>query len=497
MMTKYKFGFSMGMVILVMLFAITAFVYTHQAGDIVAKPDTLPDHWAGPFGVNVALEPEQPKVGNNTITLFIRDKDRRPISDARVEALAEMPAMGSMPAMPVPIDMKMDSPGHYRGEYELPMEGYWPLTLSIHSDVTGMARLTFDMSTGRKGVDLTSATPSEHESEGAVAGQTASPPATFSVDTYRRQLIGVTTGRAEYRRLIKIIRSPAQIVYDETGLTDISLQFDGWIGELNADYVGKRVRKGQSLFTVYNPQLVATQQEYLDSLKSRDNRLSRLSEAAHRRLMLWGIGGAQIESLARRGRVVEHLPILSPVGGTVVEKHIVTGSAVKAGMPLLRIADLSKVWVDARIYESELPWVARGMSAEVVLEDQSDRRYRGFIEFVDPIVDSVTRTAKVRMTLPNPDGELRPDRYARMNLRIDLGRRLLIPEQAVIYAGENRVVFLDLGEGRLQPKKIKIGLRNADYIEVLAGLAEGNRIVTSGNFLIAAESKLKSGLEQW
>lgn len=484
-----------GVAILLAVFGAMILI-DHPAEDTVTEASAASSYWAGPFGVDVTLEPEKPKVGNNTITLFIQDKDRLPVTDARIVAVSEMPAMGSMPAMPVPIDMQMDKPGHYRGEFKLPMGGYWPLTLSIQSDANGAARLTFDMSTGRKGVELTSATPSDNQPKQAVT-QTNSQASTFTVDAYRRQLIGVTTGRVEYRPLVKTIHSPAQISYDETSLTDISLKFDGWIGELHADYVGKPVKKGQALLTVYNPQLVATQEEYLDSLKRSGKRLGNFTDAARRRMMLWGLDAGQIKTLARQGKALEYLPILSPVSGTVVEKHIVAGSAVKAGMPLLRIADLSKVWIDAQVYESELPWVKQGMRAEVVLEDQPDKRFCGTIDFIEPTVDRETRSARVRMTLPNPDGELRPDRYARMNLNIDLGKRLLVPEQAVIYAGENRVVFVDLGEGRLQPKKIKTGLRNADDIEVLEGLAEGDKIVTSGNFLIAAESKLKAGLEQW
>ncbi|WP_431064800.1 efflux RND transporter periplasmic adaptor subunit [Methylotuvimicrobium sp.] len=497
MNTRQKVVF-IGVAVLLAVFSAMTLTGHHSTGDTVPKSNNAPSHWAGPFGIDVTLIPEKPKVGKNTISLFIRDKDLQPVSDARIKAVSEMPAMGSMPAMPVPIEMKMDSPGHYRGHYELPMAGYWPLTLSIRSEAKGSAQLTFDMSTGRKGVELTSSTASDHQPRQVVSGQAVpQQPGTFTIDAHRRQLIGVTTGRVGYRQLIKTIRSPAQIVYDETRLTDISLKFDGWIGELNADYVGKVVKKGQALLTVYNPQLVATQEEYLDSLRRSDERLGNLADAARRRMTLWGIAPAQIQDMARRGKALEYLTIASPVSGTLVEKHIVAGSAVKAGMPLLRIADLSKVWVDAQVYESDLPWLKPGMRAEVVLEDQPDRRFCGTIDFIEPSLDHVSRSARVRMTLPNSDGELRPDRYARMNLQIDLGKRLLVPEQAVIYAGEKRVVFVDLGEGRLLPKKIKTGLRNADYIEVLEGLVEGDEIVTSGNFLIASESKLKSGLEQW
>ena len=497
MNTKHHFGYLLGSAILLALLGSLAFVYTRPASESAAKSEVALSHRSGPFVIAVTLEPEKPKIGNNAINLLIRDQDGQPVSDAHIEAVSEMPAMGSMPAMPVPIEMKMDSPGHYRGHYELPMAGYWPLTLSIQSDSQGAARLTFDMSTGRKGVELTSATPSGNQPKQTAIEQPAKQAAIFTVDTYRRQLIGVTTGRVTYRKLVKIIRSPAQIGYDETRLTDISLKFDGWIGELNADYVGKPVKKGQTLLTVYNPQLVATQEEYLDSLRRNEQRLGNLADAARRRMTLWGITPAQIQAVARRGKALEYLPIASPVSGTVVERHIVAGSAVKAGMPLLRIADLSKVWVDAQVYESDLPWLKPGMRAEVVLEDQPDRRFSGNIDFIEPTLDNVTRSARVRMALANPDGELRPDRYARMNLKIDLGKRLLVPEQAVIYAGDKRVVFVDLGDGRLRPQKIKTGLRNADYIEVLEGLAEGDQIVTSGNFLIASESKLKSGLEQW
>ncbi len=458
--------------------------------------DDAPVYPAGPFNVQVELEPEKPRIGNNQITLSIRDKDNLPVTDAAIQAVAEMPAMGAMAAMPIPIEIESVQPGLYRGRFELPMKGAWPLTLTIGSGTKGQARLTFDMGTSRKGVALTQATPGDSAPQ-VNAKTTGTQPATITVDAYRRQLIGVTTGKVVYRHIIKTIHSAAQITLDETRLTDISLKFDGWIGQLGADYVGKSVTKGQALFTVYSPELVSTQDEYLDSLRRNRTGPGSLTAAAYRRLTLWGIATAQIRALERRGQAAEYVPILSPVTGTIIEKHIVPGTAFKASALLLRIADLSTVWVEGRVYESELPWVKLGMKAEAVLEDAPDSPLFGKVTFIEPTVDNKTRTARVRVELPNPDGMLRPDRYARLNLRIDLGKRLAVPEQAVIYAGESRVVFVDLGGGRLLPKKIKTGLRNDDFIEVLDGLAEGDVIVTSGNFLIASESKLKSGLEQW
>ncbi|WP_020157919.1 efflux RND transporter periplasmic adaptor subunit [Methylobacter marinus] len=455
-------------------------------------------HPAGPFKVQVALDPEKPRIGNNQITLIVHDDNNRPVADAAILAVAEMPAMGAMAAMAIPIEIENMKPGLYQGRFELPMDGAWPLTLTVISGTKGQARLTFDMSTGRKGVSLTSATPGEiAPGQNGKATGTSLQPATFTVDAYRRQLIGVTTGKAMYRKLIKTIHSPARITYDETRLTDISLKFDGWIGQLNADYVGKPVTIGQTLFTVYSPELVSTQDEYLDSMRRNRTGPGSLTAAAYRRLTLWGIDAAQIQALERRGKAAEYVPIRSPVSGSVIEKHIVSGTAFKARSTLLRIADLSTVWVEGQVYESELPWVKMGMAAQVVLEDAPDYPLPGKITFIDPTVDNKTRAARVRVELPNPDGALRPDRYARLNLRVDLGERLVVPEQAVIYTGESRIVFLDQGNGRLQAKKIKTGLRNDDFIEVLDGLTSGDVIITSGNFLIASESKLRSGLEQW
>ncbi|PKM11269.1 MAG: efflux RND transporter periplasmic adaptor subunit [Gammaproteobacteria bacterium HGW-Gammaproteobacteria-3] len=487
-----------------LLILVTSLLVLSGAGLIwfprsgVGTPTDAPVFPAGPFKIQVILEPEKPRIGNNRIIFVIRDRDKRPVTDAAIQALAKMSAMGAMPAMPIPIEMASVKPGVYQGRFELPMAGAWPLTVTIASDVKGQARLTFAMSTDRKGVSLTSATPGDNAPQrDAQTATTSLQPATFTVDAYRRQLIGVTTGKVTVRSLIKTIHSAAQIAYDQTRLTDISLKFDGWIGRLDADYVGKPVTKGQALFTVYSPELVSTQDEYLDSLRRTGALHAPIAAAAHRRLTLWGIAPVQIRALKRRGQASEYVPILSPVTGTVIEKNIVSGTAFKASSTLLRIADLSVVWVDGQIYEFELPWVKVGMKAEVVLEDAPDSPLPGKIIFIEPIVENKTRTARVRVVVANPDGVLRQGRYARLNLKIDLGERLVVPEQAVIYAGEKRIVFVDLGEGRLLPKKIRTGLRNDDFIEVLDGLVAGDEIVTSGNFLIASESKLKSGLEQW
>ncbi|MFV1993353.1 MAG: efflux RND transporter periplasmic adaptor subunit, partial [Acidiferrobacterales bacterium] len=238
-------------------------------------------------------------------------------------------------------------------------------------------------------------------------------------------------------------------------------------------------------------------QEYLETLRRRKNKNDTLLRASRQRLSLWDITPAQIRQLEKRGTAIEYLPIISPANGTVVEKTIVAGSAVKAGQKLLRIADLSTVWVEGEIYEYEIPFVKVGMEAKIVLPDQPGKSLQGKVKYIYPYLQGDTRTAKVRVEMDNRDGVLKPDMYTHLHLKIDLGLRLVVPESAVLYAGDSRVVFLDLGNGRLQPRKIKTGVRNADDIEVLEGLQAGDKVVTSGNFLIAAESKLKAGIDQW
>jgi Cu(I)/Ag(I) efflux system membrane fusion protein len=180
-----------------------------------------------------------------------------------------------------------------------------------------------------------------------------------------------------------------------------------------------------------------------------------------------------------------------------VEKNVVDGAAVEPGMKLFRIAALDRVWVEADVYESELPLVKVGQEARVMLPYEPHRYFQGRVAFLYPYLDPATRTARVRVELANPGLQLKPDMYANVELERDLGYRLAVPEQAVLYAGERRFVFLDLGQGRLRPQEIEVGARAGDLFEVAKGLKQGDVIVTSGNFLVAAESRLKLAMEQW
>jgi len=494
-----KIAYKTRIAVIALLFLVSIgffYLYQPQPIETTVKPQNRgAENLAGNFKVQIKLDPEKPKIGMNQLSLVIHDAKDQPVINAAIKAYAEMPAMGSMQAMREPISIKNSGSGLYQGHYSLPMNGSWPITIDLSSRKEGKAKLVFDMNTSRAGVKLIQATPSDLSPQHDQAEVPEQQLTAFNVDHFRRQLIGVTTAQVVSKNLTKTIAVNARVTYDQSRLIDITLKYDAWIGQLNADFLGKQMQKDEPLFTVYSPELVSAQDEYLDSLKQRHS--FGLRKATRRRLALWDINAAQVKALENRRSAIEYLPITSPVNGTIIEKHIVTGSAVKAGMRLLRLADLSSVWIEGEIYESDLPWIKVGMQARITLPEQPEQSYITPVTFIDPVLNPLTRSAVIRAQLDNTDGALRPDMFITMQLLVDLGKRMIVPEQAVIYSGDQRIVFIDKGKGRLLPKKIKTGLRNKDMIEVLDGLALGDRVITSGNFLIAAESKLKAGLGQW
>ena len=325
------------------------------------------------------------------------------------------------------------------------------------------------------------------------------------VDSQRRQAIGVRTAPVETRPASVHIRAVGKLVYDETRLAEVTVKYRGWIGRLHADATGERVKKGEPLFTLYSPELYAAQEELATALASQQaarktsipDRADYLVEAARTRLRLWDIKDSQIDEIAKTGKPLEYIPIVSPVTGYVIEKNVVEGTTVEPGKTLYRIAGLDKIWIEAEVYESELPLIDVGQKAEVTLTYLPGKKFMGRVSFIYPYLEDKTRTGRIRVELPNPGLELKPDMYANVDLGEERGERLLVPEEAVIYAGPRRLVFLDLGEGRLRPQEIEVGIKTGDYYEVLSGLEEGDVVVTSGNFLIAAESRLKSAVTQW
>ncbi len=325
------------------------------------------------------------------------------------------------------------------------------------------------------------------------------------LDAGRRQQIGVTTARAERRKLAVPVRAVGKVTYDQTRLTDVTLKVGGWIDELYVDRLGQQVSQGEPIFTLYSPELFEAQQQFLAAANSQ--RMARmtgssdstqfLAEVRRQRLRLSDLSPDQIKDLEARRAPAERMPILSPASGHVIEKEVVAGTAITPGMRLLRIAGLDRVWVEAEVYESELALLAVGAPAAVTLPYLPGRRFAGRIAFIYPWLDDATRTGRVRIELANPGLVLKPEMYAEVLFERALGDRLAVPEEAILYAGDRRYVFLDLGDGRLRPKPVSLGQWAGEWVEILDGLEEGDQVVTSGNFLIAAEARLKLALDHW
>jgi len=323
---------------------------------------------------------------------------------------------------------------------------------------------------------------------------------TIFVDEIRRQRIGVRTAAVKKRQMTLQVRAVGAVRYDESRLHDVNLRMSGWVQHLSVDETGQRVKEGQTLFTLYSPELYAAQLEHLASVKRQTEggeMLQHLAQASRTRLRLLGMSSGQIAALDKRGEAQENVPIPSPASGYVVEKQIVDGARIDAGMRVYRIADLSKVWIDAEVYESDLPHVKVGQSARVELPYVPDKRFSGKVDYIYPTLEGQTRTGRARIVLDNPDLLLKPDMYANVSIDVDLGERLSIPASAVVYTGPRRLVFVDLSDGKLQPKVVTLGVHVDGFYEVTDGVSTGDVVVTSGNFLIAAESRIRSAAQYW
>ncbi|HWU86733.1 MAG TPA: efflux RND transporter periplasmic adaptor subunit, partial [Kofleriaceae bacterium] len=320
---------------------------------------------------------------------------------------------------------------------------------------------------------------------------------TVLVDESRRSVLGIKTSPAVKKPLALAIRAVGRVTYDETRLVDVTLKVKGWVARLDVNATGQAVARGQRLLALYSPELFAAQQEYLLALRQSEGsgapgHAMSLADASAKKLRLLGLTDAQLDELRRRGAPIEELPIASPASGYVIAKDIVEGAAVEPGQRLYRIAALDQIWVEAAIYEADLPHVKKGQAARVTLPYAKDRDVLGKVATVYPYLDAASRTGKVRIELPNKDLALKPDMYADVEIDVDLGPRLAIPVSAVVYTGTRRLVFLDLGGGRFRPQEVRLGARAGDLVEIVSGLGEGQAVVTEGNFLIAAESRIRS-----
>jgi membrane fusion protein, copper/silver efflux system len=330
-------------------------------------------------------------------------------------------------------------------------------------------------------------------------------PGTVQITPERQQLIGVKIGPVEMRPLEKVIRTVGRVDYDEKRIVTVSLKIGGWIEDLYVDFTGRFVRKGEPLLTIYSPELVSTQEEYLVALQAKKSLTKSpfpevagsgdsIAESAKRRLKLWDITDEEIQKLEESGKSKKTLTLYSPFSGFVLEKSAYKGMNVMPGAALFKLADLSVVWLIADIYEYELPFIRLGQQASVQLSYTPGEIFTGKAIYIYPSLNPETRTAKVRFELPNPHGKLKPEMYANVEIKVHLGQKLTVPEGAIIDTGLRQLAIIDKGNGYFEPREVKVGAKVDNYYEVIKGLKAGERVVTSANFLIDSESKLKEAV---
>jgi Cu(I)/Ag(I) efflux system membrane fusion protein len=357
--------------------------------------------------------------------------------------------------------------------------------------------------------------------------QAAEEPPQVEISPEQQRLIGVKTVKVTQKPLQKVIRTVGRVEADERKLATVNTKIEGWIEKLYVDYTGRYVKKGEPLAEIYSPELLATQQEFIGTLKwagrqtgaahpegavqgaheqkpsatgpepvselkqmiARDAAAS--VEASRQRLRLWDISDEQIRKIEETGKPVRTLTLYSPVSGFITQKMAIPGMKVMPGEKLFDVADLSTLWIIADIYEYELSLIRVGQPARITLAYFPGKAFASQIDYIYPTISPDTRTARVRLTLPNTDGKLKPQMFTNVEIRINLGKRLTIPESAVIDTGKGQVVYVDRGGGAFEPREVQLGLRADGDAEVLQGLRAGETVASSANFLIDSEAQLK------
>ncbi len=329
-----------------------------------------------------------------------------------------------------------------------------------------------------------------------------------TIDAQRQQLIGVRTEVVTRTPIAPTIRATGMVRYDETRLTEVNVKLDGYIRDLYVDSTGQPVARGQRLFTLFSPDLVATQNEYLLALKTRDELAAsqateareyaeRLAAAARQRMAQWDLPEDQMRALEESRQPMAAVTFPSPAAGFVIEKQAVKGMHVTPGQPLYTIADLSVVWVEADVYERDVSSVRVGTPASVTLDAYPGEPFAGRAIYIYPYVEEKSRTIKIRFQLPNARGRLKPGMYANVELQSASRIGLTVPADAVLDSGAQQVIFVAQGEGRFTPRAVEIGTRLGDRIEIIDGLKEGEQVATSATFFLDSESQLRAGLQNY
>jgi membrane fusion protein, copper/silver efflux system len=386
-------------------------------------------------------------------------------------------------------------------EKELPADQVEIWTCPMHPEVRekGPGQCPFC------GMDLVKEEPA---APAATVADAATPRAPIQLDARRRQMLGVRLVTVDTRPIERHIRAVGVVRYDETRLSEVNLKLDGWVSKLHVNATGQTIRRGQPLLDLYSPELIATGQEYLLALSTRDAMQSsqvpearaqadRLVESARQRLLLWDLPAEAIDRIESTRKADGTVTLHSPSAGIVIEKPVVEGMRAAAGQTLYRIADLSRVWVEADVFESDAPFVRTGSTARVTLDAWPGEGMTGRAVYIYPFVEEQTRAIRVRFEFPNPNQRLKPGMFANVELTASLGSGVTIPTEALLDSGRERVVFVSEGDGYFQPRQVQTGHRVGDRVQITDGLAPGETIASGAAFFLDSESQLRAAAGGW
>lgn len=309
----------------------------------------------------------------------------------------------------------------------------------------------------------------------------------------KQLLIGVKKDTVKIKNLEKLIKTYGKVDYKESNIYEINLKFGGWIEKLYAGYEGMYVKRNDKLFEIYSPDIYQSIKELKLAYEKKD---TLLLKNVKQKFNIWGIRDFQIEEILKDKEDRRTITFYSPYEGFIIKKEIFEGMEVKPGMTIYRIADLREVWVYGEIYEYEVNLIKKGNEAFITLSYFPEKIFKGKVNYIYPYLNPETRTTKVRVEIPNQDFSLKPNMYVNIEIKVNYGKKLVIPKSAVLYTGERNIVFVDKGGGTFEPREVKLGISDEDFYEVIDGVKEGEVVVTSANFLIDSESSLKAALLQ-
>jgi len=338
-------------------------------------------------------------------------------------------------------------------------------------------------------------------------GEEAGGAGSITIDGSLQQNMNLRTAEVERREISRVVRAYGRVTFAEDREFAVTTKINGWIEKLYVNTTGQKVQKGQPLLEIYSPELVSTQEEYLLALKNYEklssspyenvkNSARRMLSLSRNRLEYWDISKAEIDRIKKTGKARRTMLLKSLLSGVVTHKAVVEGDKVGPGMDLFHIADLDEVWVEASVYESELPLVEVGQTAELELDHLMREKLEGKVDFIYPYLDQKSRANNIRLVFDNPDLFLKPDMYATLRIHSHVARdSLAIPAESVIHSGKRKIVFVTKGDGKFEPREIKMGAESADgYVQVVSGLFDDEKVVVSGQFLLDSESRTREAI---